>query len=149
MLNAKYSRGCSHTWGGRGTAFLLRGRNGLVTIRKGFPGGSACPLRSLGSWVSHFPLICSGFVAEKWFKSQQVCVEALDNLTAAVISLRAASSTYQRFKSLSTFFGQFASVREAPAGCNRLPGIRAAMTERMGPEWSLHSSGSRLLMEEL
>lgn len=135
MLNAKYSRGCSHTWGGRGRAFLLRGRNGLVTIRTGSPGGSACPPCSLSSWVSHFPLICSrrdGFVVEKWLKSEQVCVEALDNPTTAIISLRAASSTYQRFKSLSTFFCQFALVREAPAGCNRLPGIRAAMTGRRG-----------------
>lgn len=90
VLNAKYSRGCSHTWGGRGTAFLLRGRNGLVTIRKGFPGDSGCPLRSLRSWVSHFPLTCSrwdGFVAEKWLKSEQVRVEALGNLTTAVIYL--------------------------------------------------------------
>lgn len=135
MLNAKYSRGCSHTWGGRGRAFLVRGRNGLVTIRTGSPGGSACPPCSLSSWVSHFPLICSrrdGFVVEKWLKSEQVCVEALDNPTTAIISLRAASSTYQRFKSLSTFFCQFALVRSAPAGCNRLPGIRAAMTGRRG-----------------
>lgn len=77
MLNAKYSCGCSHTWGGRGAAFLLRGRNGLVTSRKGFPGGSGCPLRSFSSWVSHFALLCwrwGRFAAEKWLKCEQVCV---------------------------------------------------------------------------
>lgn len=60
VLNAKYSHGYSHTWGGKGTAFLLRGRNGLITIRKFSPGGSGCAPRALTSWVSHFPVICLG-----------------------------------------------------------------------------------------
>lgn len=54
------------------------------------PQAALAALRSLTSLVSHFPVICLAgtlFAGETWLKSEQVCVEALDNLTAAVISL--------------------------------------------------------------